>query len=81
MGLMHGLSVLTPEVKLCLAPIEDPRRFLDVGTGTGIWAIDFANIYPNTHFAGAGLSESDSRTTLTLFGCWSKKVRDRFACS
>lgn len=24
------------------APIDEPRRVLDIGTGTGIWAIDFA---------------------------------------
>lgn len=24
------------------APINEPRRVLDIGTGTGIWAIDFA---------------------------------------
>lgn len=27
---------------LHLAPIKDPKRVLDIGTGTGIWAIDFA---------------------------------------
>jgi ubiquinone/menaquinone biosynthesis C-methylase UbiE len=24
------------------APVKDPQRVLDIGTGTGIWAIDFA---------------------------------------
>jgi len=24
------------------APINEPGRVLDIGTGTGIWAIDFA---------------------------------------
>jgi methylase of polypeptide subunit release factors len=28
--------------ELQLAPINSPRRVLDLGTGTGIWAIDFA---------------------------------------
>lgn len=28
--------------KLYTAPLENPHRVLDVGTGTGIWAIDFA---------------------------------------
>jgi hypothetical protein len=27
--------------KLHLAPVNDPQNVLDVGTGTGIWAIDF----------------------------------------
>jgi ribosomal protein L11 methylase PrmA len=29
------------EGKLGLAPIENPQEVLDLGTGTGIWAIDF----------------------------------------
>jgi ribosomal protein L11 methylase PrmA len=37
--------------KLGLAPIETPQEALDLGTGTGIWAIDFgkptaAHIHP-----------------------------------
>jgi ubiquinone/menaquinone biosynthesis C-methylase UbiE len=28
--------------ELHAAPIQNPRRVLDIGTGTGIWAIDFA---------------------------------------
>jgi len=30
--------------KLYLAPIPTPQRVLDVGTGTGIWAIEFGTI-------------------------------------
>ncbi|KAI9738286.1 MAG: hypothetical protein M1834_008784 [Cirrosporium novae-zelandiae] len=31
------------EGELCLAPISThPQRVLDLGTGTGIWAMDFA---------------------------------------
>ncbi|KAG6995671.1 hypothetical protein G7Y79_00043g079550 [Physcia stellaris] len=36
--------------KTFLAPITDPQRVLDVGTGTGIWAMDFADLYPNAEF-------------------------------
>jgi ribosomal protein L11 methylase PrmA len=28
--------------ELHVAPVKSPRRVLDLGTGTGIWAIDFA---------------------------------------
>lgn len=28
--------------KLFNAPVENPQKVLDLGTGTGIWAIDFA---------------------------------------
>jgi len=27
---------------LYAAPLDNPQKVLDVGTGTGIWAIDFA---------------------------------------
>jgi len=27
--------------RLHLAPLREPKNALDIGTGTGIWAIDF----------------------------------------
>jgi len=36
------------EGKLYLAPIDNPARVIDVGTGTGIWALDFGE-YVVTH--------------------------------
>lgn len=38
------------------APIGEPKRVLDVGTGTGIWAIDFADIHPDSTVIGTDLS-------------------------
>jgi len=32
------------------------KRALDIGTGTGIWAIDFADEHPNTDVIGTDLS-------------------------
>ncbi|KAF8463076.1 S-adenosyl-L-methionine-dependent methyltransferase [Kalaharituber pfeilii] len=44
--------------KLALAPLkeEDVKMVLDVGTGTGIWAIDFAGEYPDAYIIGTDLS-------------------------
>ena len=33
--------------KLHLSPISDPHEILDLGTGTGIWAIDVGDTYPS----------------------------------
>ncbi|KAI9800693.1 MAG: hypothetical protein M1825_004015 [Sarcosagium campestre] len=42
LDLQHQMSILTLDNKLYLSPISDNvQRVLDVGTGTGIWAIDF----------------------------------------
>lgn len=40
--MQHHLWYMTLDDKLFLAPIkENPQHVLDIGTGTGIWAIDF----------------------------------------
>jgi len=47
-GLMLG--------KLHMSPLRDPQEILDVGTGTGIWAIDMADTYPAALITGIDLS-------------------------
>ncbi len=42
LDLHHHVFNLVAGGKLFYAPIENPSRVLDAGTGTGIWAIDFA---------------------------------------
>ncbi|KAE9378794.1 S-adenosyl-L-methionine-dependent methyltransferase [Stipitochalara longipes BDJ] len=43
--------------KLLLAPVEKTiERVLDIGTGTGIWAMDFADEFSNAHVIGTDLS-------------------------
>ncbi|KAI0130469.1 S-adenosyl-L-methionine-dependent methyltransferase [Xylariales sp. AK1849] len=42
---------------LAWAPISDPHDVLDIGTGTGIWAIEFADQHPNARVIGTDLSQ------------------------
>jgi metalloendopeptidase OMA1, mitochondrial len=51
--------------ELHLAPItERPlRRVLDIGTGTGVWAVDMGDLYPDAEILGTGLSSPDRNQT------------------
>jgi methylase of polypeptide subunit release factors len=45
---MAHMLHLAMDGELHRAPIGDnPQRILDLGTGTGIWAIDIADRYPS----------------------------------
>ncbi|KAI9805716.1 MAG: hypothetical protein M1833_005209 [Piccolia ochrophora] len=57
LDLQHQMSLLTLDNKLHLSPIgDDVQRVLDVGTGTGIWAIEFADAHPKAQVVGNDLS-------------------------
>ncbi|KAK3942608.1 S-adenosyl-L-methionine-dependent methyltransferase [Diplogelasinospora grovesii] len=57
LDLQHALFVITTHGKLFLAPIgEDVRNILDIATGTGVWAIEIAQQFPNAHVIGTDLS-------------------------
>ncbi|KAG9542817.1 S-adenosyl-L-methionine-dependent methyltransferase, partial [Aureobasidium melanogenum] len=57
LDLQHHMCNLTYR-RLHLAPLEKPRHALDIGTGTGIWAMDFADQYPECEVIGIDLSPS-----------------------
>lgn len=55
--LLHHVRNLTLRGALSRAPLpESPQRVLDIGTGTGIWAIDFADTHPSAEVIGTDLS-------------------------
>jgi SAM-dependent methyltransferase len=57
LNVQHYRCVISNRGKLFRAPItEKPQHVLDVGTGTGIWAIEFAELYPNANVLGTDLS-------------------------
>jgi methylase of polypeptide subunit release factors len=58
--LQHNMTIMMLDNRLGLAPPNEPgvnvKRVLDVGTGTGIWAIDYADEHPDTQVVGVDLS-------------------------
>ncbi|PGH07447.1 hypothetical protein GX51_01748 [Blastomyces parvus] len=56
LDIAHHSYLLMLKKKLYLAPIEKPQKVLDLGTGTGIWAIDFAEEHPQAQVIGTDLS-------------------------
>ncbi|KAF4543068.1 Sam dependent methyltransferase [Lasiodiplodia theobromae] len=52
----HHMLRLLIDDKLFLAPIEKPQKVLDIGCGTGIWSIDFADEFPDCEVIGTDLS-------------------------
>ena len=47
-------STLGGQLHLC--PVRNPREILDVGTGTGIWAIEMSDKFPEAQVTGTDLS-------------------------
>ncbi len=57
LDLTHGMLRLTMNGELFHAPLgPKPGRILDLGTGTGIWAIDVGDQYPSAEIIGTDLS-------------------------
>ena len=53
----HHLCLRLLEDRLYLAPLDRPKNVLDLGTGTGLWAMDFADQHEDTaHVRGIDLS-------------------------
>uniref|UniRef100_A0A8H7NI88 Methyltransferase domain-containing protein n=1 Tax=Bionectria ochroleuca TaxID=29856 RepID=A0A8H7NI88_BIOOC len=59
LDLQHNLWLFTLRGELGLCPkIQNgpAKRVLDAGTGTGIWAIEYADVYPESEVIGVDLS-------------------------
>ncbi|KAK5653715.1 hypothetical protein OQA88_8746 [Cercophora sp. LCS_1] len=58
LDLMHHIMIKGSGNKLFLAPLErdQVKRVLDIGTGTGIWAIEIADAFPGAEVIGNDLS-------------------------
>ncbi|KAK4695491.1 hypothetical protein P7C71_g2270, partial [Lecanoromycetidae sp. Uapishka_2] len=47
LDLSHQMFKITMRDKIYWAPIDKPARILDIGTGTGIWAIEMGDDFPD----------------------------------
>ncbi|KAF4911490.1 putative methyltransferase tdiE [Colletotrichum fructicola] len=67
-NMLHEIWIYTLDDRLGLAPPCDPNakvgRVLDVGTGTGIWALDFGEEHPEAEVLGVDLSHTLPTFTL-----------------
>ncbi|KAL2012844.1 hypothetical protein VTN00DRAFT_369 [Thermoascus crustaceus] len=62
LDLSHHIYKMLLGGELYLSPIgKNPQRVLDIGTGTGIWAIDFADLHPGAEVLGNDLSPIQPR--------------------
>ncbi|KAK8103616.1 uncharacterized protein PG998_010649 [Apiospora kogelbergensis] len=55
--MLHAMMMEVTNGKLFYAPIDDnPQKIVDLGTGTGIWAIEAGDLYPSAEVTGLDLS-------------------------
>lgn len=63
MDMHHETMLLLMNRELHMAPLQNPQRILDIGTGTGIWAIDMADLYISAEVIGTDLRYAGSWNT------------------
>lgn len=56
LDLQHQLCKVFLDGQLYRAPIASPNNVLDIATGTGIWAIQFADSHPQANVIGTDIS-------------------------
>ncbi|KAF9888207.1 hypothetical protein FE257_009202 [Aspergillus nanangensis] len=56
LDMQHHMLKLVNDGRLFFAPLQSPRRILDIGTGSGIWPIEMASVFPQSEIIGTDLS-------------------------
>jgi methylase of polypeptide subunit release factors len=57
LDMQHQLFCFSLNGKLHLAPVTAPQNVLDIGTGAGIWAVDYALANPGAKVLSTDLSD------------------------
>jgi len=56
LDMTHHVWMMLYQGRSHMAPLKNPKRALDCGTGTGIWAVDFGDQYPECEVLGVDIS-------------------------
>jgi ubiquinone/menaquinone biosynthesis C-methylase UbiE len=64
--MQHDILYKLMNKKLHQAPLDNPQTVLDVGTGTGLWAIEFADEYHEAAVTGVDLRHVHSLASMVL---------------
>ncbi|KAL0932360.1 Phosphoethanolamine N-methyltransferase 1-like protein 2 [Colletotrichum truncatum] len=56
LDMTHHVFLLTLKGELCATHLDNPQTILDIGTGTGIWAIEIGDLFPTAEVIGTDLS-------------------------
>lgn len=56
MDIEHQNQLIQMGGRLYACPLQEPQEVLDLGTGTGIWAIEMADLHPACQVIGSDLS-------------------------
>lgn len=56
LDMTHHVFLLTLRGALCVTELEEPQAILDIGTGTGIWAMEMGDLHPSAEIIGTDLS-------------------------
>ncbi|KAH6645254.1 S-adenosyl-L-methionine-dependent methyltransferase [Truncatella angustata] len=55
--MLHAMMMEVTDGKLFYAPVSEyPQKILDLGTGTGIWAMEVGDMFPSAQVTGLDLS-------------------------
>ncbi|KAJ4293537.1 hypothetical protein N0V90_008820 [Kalmusia sp. IMI 367209] len=70
LDLQHALFTISCDGALAFAPIDKPRRVLDIATGTGLWAMEFGNPILSQHHSHnhADLSAAEQHPDARVVG-------------